>query len=63
MPATEMAVATALAFGLGGRDYAARIRSAGLEVVEDEFVNTLPQESREKYGLVKGEIIFKAIKP
>jgi SAM-dependent methyltransferase len=46
-----------------GTDYANRIEQAGLEAVEDEFVNELPDNVRRQYGLVKGEIIYKAIKP
>jgi SAM-dependent methyltransferase len=46
-----------------GTDYANRIQQAGLEVIEDEFVNELPDHVRLQYGLVKGEIIYKAFKP
>jgi SAM-dependent methyltransferase len=46
-----------------GRDYAARIEEAGLQVIEDDFVNSVPEEQRQKFGLAKGEIIFKGIKP
>ncbi|MEX2235156.1 MAG: class I SAM-dependent methyltransferase [Cyclobacteriaceae bacterium] len=46
-----------------GKDYSQRIEQAGLKAVEEDFVNTLPEEQRKRYGLVKGEIIYKAIKP
>lgn len=45
-----------------GKDYADRIREAGLEAVEEDFVNTLSDDQRRRYGLAKGEIIFKGIK-
>lgn len=41
-----------------GKDFSQRIEQAGMKPVEDGFVNTLPEEQRQKYGLVKGEIIF-----
>jgi SAM-dependent methyltransferase len=41
-----------------GKDYAQRIEQAGLEAVEDNFVDTLTDEQRKRYGLVKGETIF-----
>jgi SAM-dependent methyltransferase len=45
-----------------GNDYPQRIAQSGLRVVEDAYVNTLSEEVRQKYGLVKGEIIYKGIK-
>lgn len=45
-----------------GKDYADRIRQAGLEAIEDDFVNTLSEEQRQHYGLARGEIIYKAVK-
>lgn len=45
-----------------GKDYADRMRQAGFHVVEDDFANTLSEEQRQHYGLVRGEIIFKAVK-
>ena len=45
-----------------GSDYAQRIEEAGLKPVEDDFVNTLSDEQRSKYGLVKGEIIYRGVK-
>jgi len=42
---------------LYGRDYADRLRSAGFEVVEDDFVNTLSLEKQKRYALPRGEII------
>ena len=45
-----------------GHDYAQRIQLGGLHAIEDDYVNTLPEEQRLSYGLVKGEIIFKGVK-
>lgn len=45
-----------------GRDYSRRIEQAGLKAVEDPFVNELSDEFRKKYGLAKGEIIYKGVK-
>jgi SAM-dependent methyltransferase len=45
-----------------GHDYSARIAASGLQAVEDDFVNTLSDEVRQKFGLVKGEIIFRGNK-
>ena len=45
-----------------GKDFSNRIRQAGLQAIEDDFVNTLPEEQRQRYGLVKGEIIFTGVK-
>jgi len=41
-----------------GKDYAKRMERAGLIATEDEFVNTLSEETRNKFGLVKGEIMY-----
>jgi SAM-dependent methyltransferase len=46
-----------------GKDYPERIRQAGLNVLEDSFVNTLPEKQRKQYGLVSGELIYKGVKP
>ena len=43
-----------------GKDYSQRIEQAGLKAVEDEFINNIPEPQRQKYGLAKGEIIYKA---
>ena len=45
-----------------GHDYSQRIQQAGLRAVEDEFVNTLSEEQRNRYGIVKGEIIYRGEK-
>ncbi len=45
-----------------GHDYPKRMEQAGLKAVEDEFVNELPEEKRKRYGLVKGETIYKGVK-
>ena len=41
-----------------GRDYSERIKRSGLEPFEDAYVNEIEKAAREKYGLVKGEVIF-----
>lgn len=43
---------------LYGRDYADRLRQAGFEVVEDNFVKTLPAALIEKYRLQSAETIY-----
>jgi SAM-dependent methyltransferase len=45
-----------------GRDYMNRIQRAGLYAVEEKYVNELPDETRKKYGLAKGEMIYRANK-
>jgi SAM-dependent methyltransferase len=45
-----------------GHDYSQRISLSGLKAVEDPFVSNLPEEARKKFGLVKGETIYKGIK-
>lgn len=45
-----------------GKDYSKRIEQGGLQPVEDTYVNNLPEETRKKFGVVKGEIIYKGIK-
>ncbi len=45
-----------------GHDYSERINASGLRAVEDDFVNTLPEKDLRRFGLVKGETIFRAIK-
>lgn len=42
-----------------GLDYPQRIQRAGLTPIEDQFVNELSDEERSRYGLVKGEIIYR----
>lgn len=46
-----------------GRDYSARIETAGLKAVEEHFVRELMPETVERFKLPKEEIIYKAIKP
>lgn len=46
-----------------GRDYPQRIERAGLQAVEDPFVNNIPEKERIHFGLAKGEMIYKGIKP
>ncbi|HLT72032.1 MAG TPA: class I SAM-dependent methyltransferase, partial [Cyclobacteriaceae bacterium] len=45
-----------------GHDYTARIEASGLKAVEDDFVNTLSEETRHRFGLVKGEVVFRGEK-
>lgn len=45
-----------------GHDYPQRLELAGLTAVADPFVNELSQDVRNKFGLVKGEIIYKGLK-
>lgn len=45
-----------------GRDFPQRIETAGLNAIEDDFVNNLTEEQRLRYGLVRGEIVYKAVK-
>jgi len=41
-----------------GKDYARRLQSAGFEVKEDNFINTLEPSLVERYALPKNEIIY-----
>ena len=41
-----------------GKDYPTRISKGGLNPFEDSFVNELPEATRKKFGLAKGEIIY-----
>lgn len=41
-----------------GKDYPQRIKRAGLDPIEDFYVNELEESVRKKYGLVKGEVIY-----
>lgn len=41
-----------------GSDYPLRITEAGLTPIEDSFVNEQSEETRSKFRLVKGEIIY-----
>lgn len=45
-----------------GKDYNERIEQAGLRAVEEPFVNELNDETRKRFGLVKGEILHKGIR-
>lgn len=45
-----------------GKDYSQRISQAGLKAIEDDFVNTISEEQRSRFGLAKGEIIYKGVK-
>jgi SAM-dependent methyltransferase len=41
-----------------GRDYADRLRKAGFQVTEDDFLNELSAATRTRYALPKEEIIY-----
>ncbi|WP_306643642.1 class I SAM-dependent methyltransferase [Sanyastnella coralliicola] len=43
---------------LYGRDYAERLREAGFEVKEDDYVGELGKELQERYALMPEEIIY-----
>lgn len=45
-----------------GKDYPKRIGQAGLKAEEDNFVSTFDDRQLYRYGLSKGEIIFKGVK-
>jgi SAM-dependent methyltransferase len=45
-----------------GKDFSGRIGTAGLIPVEDGFINSFDNGSLYKFGLSRGEIIFKGIK-
>jgi SAM-dependent methyltransferase len=47
---------------LFGKDYTKRIERAGLKAIADQFVFNLGEETRNKYGLAKGEVIYKGVK-
>jgi SAM-dependent methyltransferase len=46
-----------------GPDYSERIKQAGLNAIEDQFVNEKDDTTQMKFGLVKGEVIYKGVKP
>jgi SAM-dependent methyltransferase len=45
-----------------GRDYPARIATAGMKPLEDNFVDEKSETERERFGLVKGETLFGGFK-
>lgn len=45
-----------------GRDYTERIGKAGLLPMEDDFVNTLSPDEIFRFGLSKGELIYRGVK-
>jgi SAM-dependent methyltransferase len=45
-----------------GKDYPQRIARAGLQAIEDPFVNTIPEKQRIEHGLATGEMIYKGVK-
>jgi hypothetical protein len=44
---------------LYGKDYPERLRKAGFQVTEENYINELPEYRVEKYALPKGEIIYR----
>ena len=46
-----------------GKDYSMRIEKAGLKAIADDFINELMPETRDRFKLPSGEIIYKAVKP
>jgi SAM-dependent methyltransferase len=45
-----------------GNDYPQRIRQSGLTPIADLYVNELEDGARKRYGLVKGEVIYRGEK-
>jgi SAM-dependent methyltransferase len=45
-----------------GKDYSKRMQLAGLKPLEDNYVNELDDTVVKKFGLVKGEVIYRAEK-
>jgi ubiquinone/menaquinone biosynthesis C-methylase UbiE len=45
-----------------GNDYQQRIRQSGLTPIADLYVNELEDGVRKRYGLVKGEVIYRGEK-
>ncbi|PTB97904.1 SAM-dependent methyltransferase [Marivirga lumbricoides] len=43
---------------LYGRDYPDRLRKAGFEVIEENYINEIPHDWIQKYALPKDEIIY-----
>ncbi|GAB4285223.1 MAG: class I SAM-dependent methyltransferase [Marinilabiliales bacterium] len=48
---------------LYGKDYAARLQSAGFNVSEENFINEIDPELKQKYALPENEIIYLCKKP
>lgn len=45
-----------------GRDYPNRLRSVGFKVFADDFISSVSPRKVSRYGLKKGEIIYKCLK-
>jgi hypothetical protein len=45
-----------------GKDYAQRIERSGLASIADEFARNLPGELIVRYGIQRGEVIYKGVK-
>lgn len=48
---------------LFGKDYSKRIEKSGLKAQEEKFSSGFSEEEAEHFGISRGEIIYKAIKP
>lgn len=46
-----------------GKDYAKRLASTGLHVIEEHMIDELPEAEVERFALPKGEIIYRVEKP
>jgi len=46
-----------------GKDYPERLRKAGFEVIEDDYVHSFSEEEIDKYRLHKNEIIYLCLRP
>jgi SAM-dependent methyltransferase len=45
-----------------GKDYAQRIERSGLTVIAEEFAKQLPEDQIVRYGIQRGEVIYKGVK-
>jgi SAM-dependent methyltransferase len=41
-----------------GEDYPDRIKKGGLQPITDHYIDEIPEDTRKKFGLTKGEIIY-----
>jgi SAM-dependent methyltransferase len=45
-----------------GKDYSKRVERSGLTCFEDHFAQTMPDADVKRFGIMKGEVIYKAVK-
>lgn len=45
-----------------GHDYPIRLKRGGLTPIESHYVDSLDDDARKKYGLVKGEVLYGGVK-